>query len=106
MMVTEIRLIEEAGLAEVLCDCLEHWGWTADLTPAGGAIYHLWAAKGRRVWLVQAEGAGESSADVMEPRRQALDAAAREFRATPVIAGMGRGACWFASLRTGLFLEP
>jgi len=104
-MVTEMKLIEETGLAEALCHCLEHLGWTADLTPAGGDVYHLWAAKGRRVWLVQAL-AGESPVNVIEPCRQALNAAAHEFRATPVVAGMGRGACWFASLRTGLFLEP
>jgi len=105
MMVAQTTAIEETGLAEALCDCLEHLGWTADLTPAGGEAYHLWAAKGRRVWLVQALP-GESSASATERCRQALDTAAQEFRATPVVAGMGRGACWFASLRTGLFLEP
>ena len=105
MMVTETKLIEQTGLAEALCDCLEHLGWTADLTPAGGDVYHMWAAKGRRVWLVQAL-ADESSAGDMERCRHALDAAALEFRATPVVAGMGGGACWFASLHTGRFLEP
>jgi len=101
-MATEIA--HRTGVVEELQECLQSLGWMAELSPGGGDVYHLWATKGRRMWLVQVPEA--CSRAVTATHQQQLDREAHQIRATAVVAGTQDNACWFASLRTGRLLEP
>lgn len=98
-------LAQRASTAEQVRACLEARGWLAELSPGGRGVYHLWATKGRRVWLVHVQPPGSGPGDPVEGGHQ-LDLEARQLRATPVVAGLLAGAGWFASPRTGQLLEP